>query len=103
MSTDESYENKYLAQVRRLALEAFAGGRVFLFGSRARGPYRRSSDYDIAVAGFGNPEFSSRRGRFLELLDESLVPHEADVVNFDELDGDFRKRIEREKVEWTKD
>jgi len=101
MSTDEHYESKYLAQVKSAALEVFSGGRIFLFGSRARGSYRRSSDYDIAVAGLESAEFSRRRGRFLELLEESLVPHDADVVNFDELDEEFRKRIDGEKVEWT--
>ena len=97
----KSTERNYLDQVRDLVLRATSGldctCTVFLFGSRAHGIYRRSSDIDIGFSGLSEPLFAKVRGHLLSELDESVIPHYVDLVNFDTAPEDFRK-VALEKV-----
>lgn len=51
--------------------------KVILFGSRARGDYRRTSDIDLAVSGGNYVGFS------LDVEDETSTLLKYDVVNLD--------------------
>jgi hypothetical protein len=53
-SVDVDTEAAFLEEVKRIALDAAAGMNceIFLFGSRAAGDIRRSSDFDRADARF---------------------------------------------------
>ena len=93
--TDEKWDNtgiriKVVEELRRLA-EEHGLHKVVLFGSRARGDFRRESDIDLAVSG-GNAE------RFFLDADEmtsTLLKY--DVVNLDRpLRPELREAIERE-------
>lgn len=81
---------KVVEELRRLA-EEHELTKVVLFGSRARGDFRRESDIDLAVSG-GNAE------RFLldaEETTSTLLKY--DVVNLDyPLRPELLKSIERE-------
>ena len=81
---------KVVEELRRLA-EEHGLRKVLLFGSRARGDFRRESDIDLAVSG-GNAE------RFLldaEETTSTLLKY--DVVNLDHpLRPELLKSIERE-------
>lgn len=74
--------------------DALRGGmqRVILFGSRARGDYRRSSDVDLAVIG--------DRGiceRLRTALEESALPYTFDVALYeDDMNAELRRQIDRE-------
>lgn len=82
--------NKVVEELRHLA-EDHGLRKVLLFGSRARGDFRRESDIDLAVSG-GNVE------RFLldaEETTSTLLKY--DVVNLDHpLRPELLKSIERE-------
>ena len=95
-------ESKYLYQTRELVLKATAdlNCTIFLFGSRARGLYRRSSDIDIGFSGLSEAVFVRTRDRLLAELEESLIPHHVDLVNIDTAPSDFRNVAMKEVVVW---
>ena len=65
---------------------------VRLFGSRARGDYRRASDIDLAITG-QNAVFSMLALAF----SESPLPYTVDIVNYDDdISGVLRHNIDRE-------
>lgn len=65
--------------------------RVILFGSRARGDYKRTSDIDIAVSGGDFVGFA------LDVEEETSTLLEFDIVNLDrEMQDELRETIERE-------
>ena len=65
--------------------------KVILFGSRARGDYKRTSDIDIAVSGGDFAEFA------LDVEEETSTLLEFDIVNLDrEMQDELREAIERE-------
>jgi hypothetical protein len=77
-----SFEEHYLAEARRICLEAVPDPRyeIFLFGSRARGHCDHGSDVDI---GIGGPEpLPAGTSHLLWLLTESDVPWRCQVVDF---------------------
>ena len=61
---------KFLGKV----IEKFKPRLVILFGSRARGDYLKSSDYDILIVSehFRKLDFRERIVRIYELMDEPL-------------------------------
>ena len=65
--------------------------KVILFGSRARGDYKRTSDIDIAVSGGDFAEFA------LDVEEETSTLLEFDIENLDrEMQDELREAIERE-------
>jgi len=97
-----SIKGEYLDQLRDLVLRATVkiDCTIFLFGSRACGVYRRSSDIDIGFSGLGETSFTKVRDRLLSELEESVIPHHVDLVNFDTVSSDFRDVAMREVVVW---
>lgn len=65
--------------------------RVILFGSRARGDYKKTSDIDLAVSGGNITRFT------LDVEDETSTLLFFDVVNLDgSVQEELRESIERE-------
>ena len=65
--------------------------RVILFGSRARGDFRRTSDIDLAVSGGDFNRFA------LDVDEETSTLLEYDIVNLDtEMQDELRESIEKE-------
>lgn len=79
-------------EIRELALRCGIT-RVILFGSRARGDFRRESDIDLAVSG-GNVD------RFrLAVEEETSTLLRYDVVNMDlHMQPSLRESIEKEGI-----
>jgi hypothetical protein len=76
------FEERYLAEARRICLEEIPDPsfEIFLFGSRARGHCDRSSDLDIGIAG---PEpLPGGVSRLMNRLIDSDVPWRPQVVDF---------------------
>ena len=99
---DEARERVFEDRLRTMVL-AMADGlscEIFLFGSRARGMARRSSDFDIGVRGLSPNDFHSLRSRIADAVDESDIPHGVDVVDFDRAGEPFRTIAEKDKVTW---
>jgi predicted nucleotidyltransferase len=95
-------EEKYLNQIRELVLRETStlDCSIVLFGSRARGEHRRSSDIDIAFGGLNEHVFTRVRDRLLAEIEESIIPHHVDLVNMDNAPADFRKVAMKEVITW---
>lgn len=86
-----------LKVVRRVLREALHGESVFVFGSRARGDHRQTSDLDIAVLG-SHPVSIATRSQLEFGFSESDLPFKVDVVDLQTVDPSFRKIIENEAI-----
>jgi hypothetical protein len=102
MQIDREYEDKYYALLKRMVLEELSDRSctVFLFGSRVSGSYRWAADFDIGIEGLRPDEFIERKHRLLEQIEESVIPWNVDIVNFDEVDESFRETALKEYDLW---
>lgn len=76
---NEKLEQEILALAIQNKIE-----KVILFGSRARGDYKRTSDIDLAVSGGNIAKFA------LEVDEETSTLLEYDIVN---LDGSVQEEL----------
>lgn len=76
-----------------------AGSRVWVYGSRARGQARRTSDLDLAIDTGAVIEFSDL-GFLLDAFDESALPFRVDVTDVRCVDAAFLERIRKEWTPW---
>lgn len=99
---NHNIEGKYLDQMRDLVLRVTSNldCTIFLFGSRVRGAHRRSSDIDIGFSGLSESVFTKTRDSLLSELEESVIPHHVDLVNFDMAPSDFREVAMKEVIIW---
>lgn len=83
---------KVIREIRDIA-EQYGISKVLLFGSRARGDFKRTSDIDIAVTGGDFERFA------LDVNEETSTLLEYDIVNLDrEMQDELRESIEKEGV-----
>jgi len=88
--TETGIKEKVLQELCELA-KKYNIEKVILFGSRARGDYRRTSDIDIAVSGGDIERF------ILDTEEETSTLLEYDIVNLDgKMQEELRQTIERE-------
>jgi predicted nucleotidyltransferase len=87
--------------VRRLApLARRFDARLLLFGSRARGDGGDRSDIDLALkAAQVLPADVLAEAR--EVLEESLLPFRADLVDYQATSPALRAAIDAEGIEWS--
>ena len=76
-------DSKVIQEIRELA-EKYQVKKVILFGSRARGDFKRTSDIDIAVTGGDFDRFA------LDVDEDTTTLLEYDIVN---LDGTVQKEL----------
>lgn len=97
-------EDKYVGMLRKLVLQIASDVdcTIFLFGSRARGNSRRSSDIDVGFKDLDVSTFLSVRNRLLAELEESIIPHHVDIVHFDAADEKFRRAAEQGAIIWKR-
>ena len=71
-----------------------------IFGSRARGDYRKASDIDIAL--FGNHITSSINTQIFYEIDDLYLPYKIDLINFNSIsqENKIRDNIVKEGVEF---
>jgi predicted nucleotidyltransferase len=95
-------EDKYLNQMRELVLGVTSSldCTIVLFGSRACGIHRRSSDIDIGFSGLTESVFTRTRDHILSKLEESVIPHHVDLVDLDSAPADFREVATQKVVIW---
>jgi predicted nucleotidyltransferase len=99
---DREKEELFLKELRRLALSLLGDKEcsLYLFGSRARGDFFRSSDADLAVGGLSEEEFYRFKWELEEALEESFIPFPVDLVRLEEAPEKLREVILREGVRW---
>ena len=70
---------------------------VYVFGSRALGTTKRSSDLDLAID-LSRPMRSGETTALAEAFDESNLPYKVDVVDLQSVGTVFKSIIDRDKV-----
>ena len=73
--------------LKQVPTDAFA---IFLFGSRAVGNAKPLSDIDIGILGL-EPLPTIIKADLESDLEESIVPYKIDLIDFYQVDKDFKK------------
>lgn len=90
MMNETGIRPKVIEEIQELA-QKYNVSKVILFGSRARGDFRRTSDIDLAAKGGDLDRFA------LDVNEETSTLLEFDIVNSDrEVQEELRDSIERE-------
>lgn len=73
--------------------------KAVIFGSRARGDYKKASDIDIAL--FGDNLTSTINTKIFYQIDDLYMPYKVDLINFNALskENKIRENILKEGVE----
>ena len=67
--------------------------KVIIFGSRAKGNYKKYSDIDLAF--IGNIDFNTKL-EILEKIDDLLLPYEVDLIDFNKIKNlELKNHIKR--------
>lgn len=74
---------------------AFALGKAWVFGSRARGDHKKFSDIDILFEKKPTPPTLSL---ITESLEKSNLPIKVDIVFVEELNQAYKAQIDSEKI-----
>ncbi|MGA2044785.1 MAG: nucleotidyltransferase domain-containing protein [Roseiarcus sp.] len=76
--------------------------RAFVFGSRATGRARRTSDLDLAID-LGRSLTRRESLDLAEGFDESDIPYRVDIVDLHAASDGFKAIVERDKVALPRD
>ncbi len=88
----------HLALVKRILHQRIPGVRIWAFGSRVTGHAKRFSDLDLALEG---PDELDPHAIFAlrDDLSESDLPIRVDVLDLHAVSMEFRRIIERDRIE----
>ena len=95
-----SHDLSIVQQILRATLPPHA--KVCVFGSRATGKTKRSSDLDLAIDA-GRPLTQNENFALGDAFDESDLPYKVDLVDMHNVSETFKAIIERDMValEWA--
>jgi uncharacterized protein len=93
---------KYLELAKEIILDQLddPNVKVFLFGSRAGNRPGSGSDIDVGFAGFQKPSETTFR-RINLALEESRIPYQIDLVDFDKVSEDFKATALKKIIKWN--
>lgn len=93
--------DNYVAMCKQILLEQLADTdiAVYLFGSRAKGTERPTSDIDIALDAKG-PVPALVYDKVLHALEHSVIPYKFDVIDMHQISADFKNIILKEGIQW---
>ena len=89
-------KEQYLTTIKETCNGIFhkSGIRIILFGSRACGTARDSSDIDLAI--MADLPVEKEICLLRERLEESSLPYTVDVVEFRDVSKPFQQKIQKE-------
>ena len=90
-------EQRHMQIVMDLLARHVPERTVYAFGSRTFGHARRYSDLALAIAG-EKPLRATEHYDLVDAFDESMLPIEVDVLDLNDVEEGFRKRIEPDFV-----
>lgn len=96
-------KNKYLELTRQIILSMVNKEEltIFLFGSRVGNDFRPRSDIDVGF--ISNKKLEPKLfGKIREALEESIIPYHIDLVDFGNVDNEFKKIALRKIEIWNK-
>src|SRR5690554_5464462 len=83
--------NGHINTIKDILIAQLQPNRIWLFGSRAEGKNRISSDYDLAFEG-GSSSFRDLR-KAKEMISGSIGIYSCDIVDLDKVSNDFKELI----------
>ena len=91
-----------LNQVRHKILEKLRdySVQIYLFGSYARGEARPTSDIDVGILP-KEPLPIGLLAELREMLFESVIPVNIDIVDLSQTDDNFKQRVLQEGIVWN--
>jgi len=89
--------DRVVEYVVSLAQKTLHPSKIVLFGSRARGDFKKRSDYDFAVSGEDIPREAWVRFK-LEAEEKAPTLKELDFVRLEEVEDNFRDQILKEGI-----
>lgn len=72
------------------------GGKLYVYGSRARGDHKKFSDLDLMIEAAQKIAVSAIE----ETLQKSNFPYKVDLVFYDEFAESYKPGYEKDKVLW---
>ena len=91
-------QDRYLDQIKTILTHALCDRKyqVYLFGSRATGQHRATSDFDVAVLA---PErISEELSLAREMLEQSNIPLKVDLIELSTASRELVGQAEQERV-----
>lgn len=86
-------------KIIKLLNALFPGIKIYLFGSRARGTFKPTSDIDIAIdAGHKLSIFDLAQAK--NVLEALYIPQKIDLVDMYGISEEFRSLILKEGIQW---
>lgn len=70
--------------------------KIFIFGSSIKS--RRFKDIDIGIQDSEINESSLRKAK--EELEDSILPYKVDIIDFEKVDQDFKKKVFEDQILW---
>ena len=99
--SNKQISEQFISELKQLVLEHLDGiaVKVYLYGSRAKGNARSTSDIDIALL----PKTSLPTGcmsRLNEKIERSHIPYHVDIVNLNNTSESFKQAVSKEGKLW---
>ncbi|NLB64620.1 MAG: nucleotidyltransferase domain-containing protein [Fibrobacter sp.] len=91
-----SLSAEHQQQIKDLLHQYLPNVEVWIYGSRAKGSSKPSSDLDMVV--FATPQSYAAVQELREAFEESYLPFRVDLFVWDQIPASFKPQIEREKV-----
>ena len=94
-------KDPYLELLKEKVLAGMIGEkvRIFVFGSRARNNYHRTSDIDIGLIPAG--KLDRKKAAFLKEEIENLnIPYKVDIVDFSDVSEHFKQEALKDIIVW---
>ena len=88
---------EHLAKIIQLAIEKLAPTRIWIFGSRARGDARATSDFDLAFE-FSNGKEQEWTQLYLSILEDPPSLHKYDLIDFNRANKKLQDIIQQEGI-----
>lgn len=88
--TEEQY-----TWIKKILSTYLPSATIYVFGSRARGDYKKYSDLDLAIE-LTEPIQMKTWSELQEQFSECFIPYKIDLVDMSKIDPDFRKTIQDE-------
>jgi len=85
LKTDFGLRTDELVILKFVCATVFALDEIAVYGSRARGDFRRDSDLDLVI--YGNDVNTDLVSRLAAALDASVFPYFVDIVVYSEIES----------------
>lgn len=101
--SEDQVEAWAMEEIQRIVLEAIGSRPIdaYLFGSRARGDFRSSSDIDLALEARDHTISITWLAELREKLELSLVPYHVEIIDLSHASPGLVEAIREEGIKWT--